>query len=165
MLGKIPSSVQNAITLAQKKDTELCMIQGLHNHDPKHKINYISSIKQYHSKSSGPRPCHGCNGPHLIRDCENSVCKKCKLNADNHVPARCPNRKPPAKQQQLTDQYDTSPHINWSNGHNYTALQLSVSTSQPNHVSELLEATRKMTRYFKKSYKSRSYQNNGNNNH
>ena len=111
MLGKNPTSVQSAVTFAQKKDTELCIIESLHNHEPEHKINYIPSNKQYHGKSSGPRPCHGCNGSHLIRVCEDSVCKRCKANSDNHAPAGCPNRKPPAKQQQLTHQYDTSPHI------------------------------------------------------
>ena len=30
---------------------------------------------------------------------------------------------------------------------------MTVSTSKPDHVDELLEATRKMTRYFKKSYR------------
>ena len=43
MLGKNPSSVQNAITLAQKKDAELHIIEGLHNHDPEHEINHISN--------------------------------------------------------------------------------------------------------------------------
>ena len=41
MLGENPTSVQNAITLAQKKDAELCIIEGLHNHDPEHKIDNI----------------------------------------------------------------------------------------------------------------------------
>ena len=123
-------------------------------------------VIKYHGKSCGSRPYIGCNSPHFIRDCENLVCIKCKPNSDNHAQARCPNSKPPAKQQQLTDQFDISPHKNWSNGHNDPALQLSVSTAQPDYISELLEAARKMTRYFKKSYKSGgSYQNNGDNNH
>ena len=33
MLGKNPTSVQNAITLVQKKNVELSIIEGLHNHD------------------------------------------------------------------------------------------------------------------------------------
>ena len=36
MLGKNPISVQNAITLVQKKDVELCIIEGLHYHDLGH---------------------------------------------------------------------------------------------------------------------------------
>ena len=33
VLGKNPTSVQNAITLAEKKDAELHIIDGSHNHD------------------------------------------------------------------------------------------------------------------------------------
>ena len=93
MLGKNPPYMQNAITLAQKKDAELWIIEGLHNHDPEHKINNISN-KQYQSSNGNTGPCHGCSGSHLIKDCENSVCKRCKSKLDNHVPARCPKRKP-----------------------------------------------------------------------
>ena len=46
VLGQNPTSVQNAITLTQKKDAELHIIEGLHNHDPEHEINHISD-KQY----------------------------------------------------------------------------------------------------------------------
>ena len=49
MLGKNPTSLQSTITLAQKKDADLCIIEGLPNHDPKHKINHISD-KQYRTK-------------------------------------------------------------------------------------------------------------------
>ena len=42
-LGKNPTSVQNAFTLAQKKDAELCIIEDSHNHDPGHEINNISN--------------------------------------------------------------------------------------------------------------------------
>ena len=38
VLGKNPASVQNAIILAQKKDAELYIIEGLHNHDPGQEI-------------------------------------------------------------------------------------------------------------------------------
>ena len=43
MLGKNPTSVQNAITLAQKKGAELCIIEGLHSHDSGHKMNNITN--------------------------------------------------------------------------------------------------------------------------
>ena len=132
MLGKNPKSVQNAITLVKKKDAELCIIEGMHNHDPEHKINHFSN-KQHQSKSNNPGPCHCCSGPHLIRDCEDSVCKRCKPNLDDSAPARCPIRKFPAKQQHFMDQDDTSLHRNQSNGHNDPALQLSVSTTKPNY--------------------------------
>ena len=69
VLGKNPTLGQNATTLALKKDAELHIIEGLHNHDPEHEINDISNNKQYQGKSSSPRPCHHCSGPHLIRDC------------------------------------------------------------------------------------------------
>ena len=46
VLDKNPTSVQNTIPLAQKKDAELCIIEGLHNDDPEHEINNISN-KQY----------------------------------------------------------------------------------------------------------------------
>ena len=74
MLGKNPTSVKNAITLAQKKDAELCIIEDLHNHVPEHKINHISN-KLYQGKSSSPKCCHGCSGPHLIRDCKVSCAR------------------------------------------------------------------------------------------
>ena len=94
------------------------------------------------------------------------VCKWCKPNLDNHAPPRCSNREPPTKEHCLTYQYDTSHHRNWSNGHSYPVLQLFVSTTKPDHISELLEATREMTRYFKKSYKNgKSHQVNTDNNH
>ena len=88
------------------------------------------------------------------------------MRDDNHVPGGCPSRKPPAKQQWLNTLYNNSPYRNWSNGYNDLALQLSVSTSKPDHISELLEVTRKMTRYFKKSYKNgKSHHANNDNNH
>ena len=75
MLGTNPTSVQNNITLAQKKDAELHIIEALHNQDPVHEINHISN-KQYQGQSSNPGPLQCCSGPHLIRDCKNSVCKR-----------------------------------------------------------------------------------------
>ena len=40
-------------------------------------------------------PCHACNGPHLVQDCEESICKRCKPNLDNHTPAICPRQETP----------------------------------------------------------------------
>ena len=47
VLHKNPNSVQNAITLAQKKDAELHIITGVHNDDPEHKltISLTNSIR------------------------------------------------------------------------------------------------------------------------
>ena len=53
VLGKNVTLVQNAITLVQKKDVELCIIEVLHNHDPEHEINNISN-KQYQNSNAGP---------------------------------------------------------------------------------------------------------------
>ena len=69
VLGKNPMSVQNAISLAQKKDTELKIIEGLHNHEADHKI-YNITINQKDKPTSLPGPCHSCNGPHFIIDCD-----------------------------------------------------------------------------------------------
>ena len=37
-------------------------------------------------------PCHTCNSPHLIKDSEELICKRCKPNLDSHTPARCPRK-------------------------------------------------------------------------
>ena len=154
MLGRNPTSLQNAITIVQKGDPELHVIEGLYNHDPEHKINHISN-KKYHSQISNSGPCHGCSVPHLIRDCKNSVCKRCKPDVDNHVPVQCPKH---VLCQTTMVQFliQQQPHRNWFIGHNDPALQFVISTSSPDHISELLEAT-KMTKYFKKSYKGANH--------
>ena len=87
-------------------------------------------------QNSKPGPYHGSSGPRLIRYCENSVCKRCKPNLDNHVPARCHNRQCPTKQSFPT-LYNDIPHRNWASGHNDPALQLSASSSKPDHISDL----------------------------
>ena len=33
-------------------------------------------------------PCVACNGPHLIKDCTESICNGCKPNLDNNTPAK-----------------------------------------------------------------------------
>ena len=152
--------MQNAITLAQKEDAELCIIEGIHNLDPEHEINNISNT-QYKDQNSNTGPCHGCNGLHLTKDCKNSVCKKCKPILDNDVPARCPRRKSPTKQQWLNPLYN-SPLRNQPYGYSDPNLQLSIYTSKPDHISEL-QSYKKMTRYFKKSHKNNeSHQVNNN---
>ena len=72
MLGKNPTSVQNAITLAQKKDTELCIIEGLHSHDSGHEINNRTTKQNNHQNIM--EPCHACSGPNFVRDCNESIC-------------------------------------------------------------------------------------------
>ena len=75
ILGKNPLSVQNAIMSAQKKDEELRMIKGLHNHDAGHEINNVCT--KHNNKPINTGPCHACNGPHLIKDCNKSTCGRC----------------------------------------------------------------------------------------
>ena len=78
--------VQNAITLAQKKDAELRITEGLHNHDSDHEINNI--YPEHNDKQIN------INGPHLITDCNESTCGRCKLNLENHTPLKCPRKHP-----------------------------------------------------------------------
>ena len=61
MSCKNPTSVQIAIASAQKKDVELCIIEGLHNHDSGHEINNIYNKQNDNHNNMGP--CHTCNGP------------------------------------------------------------------------------------------------------
>ena len=65
VLGKNPTSVQNAITLAQKTDAELRFIEGLHKHNSGQEINTIYPKHKDKPINKGPR--HACNGPHLIK--------------------------------------------------------------------------------------------------
>ena len=60
VLGKNPTSVQNAITLAA-----LCIIKGLHSHDSGHDVNNIKNKQNNNQNNMGP--CHACSGPHLVR--------------------------------------------------------------------------------------------------
>ena len=80
VLGKNPVSVQNAITLAQKIDAELKIIEGLHNHDSGHKIDNIYT--KPNDKTANIGPCHACNGSHLIKNGNESKCNRCKPNLD-----------------------------------------------------------------------------------
>ena len=90
--GKNPTTVQNAITLAQKKDAELRIIEGLHNHDSGHKISNIYTKQG--NKPVNMEPCHACNGPYLIKDHSKSTCGSCKPNLDKHTPFMCPRKHP-----------------------------------------------------------------------
>ena len=58
--------------LAQKKDAELRIIKGLHNHDSGHEINNI--YLKHNDKTITKEPCHACNGPNLIKNCNESTC-------------------------------------------------------------------------------------------
>ena len=102
---------------------------------------------------------------HLNTDCEDSMCKRCKTNLDSHTPARCPKKRPPSRQQKSNPPYTNNNTRNPSNGHNDPQLQLSICTIKLNHIAELIEATRKMTRYFKKSYKHNKSHHTSTNSH
>ena len=134
VLGKNSTSVQNAVMLVQKKDAELCFIEGLHNHDSWHKVNNIY-IKQNNNQNS-MGPCHVCNGPHLVKDCEESIWKTCKPNLDSYTPARCPKKRPPNRQQKSNPCYTNDSIRNQFNGHNDPNLQLSISTSKLDHIAQ-----------------------------
>ena len=146
-------SVQNVISLAQKKDAELKIIEGLHNHEAGHKIHNIS-LNQKDKSTSPPGPCHDCNGLHFIKDCDKAICFRCKPNLNNHSPAKCPKKchsNCPINNN-LPHRHNTR---NTHEANNYTEsnLQLAVSTNKPDQMADLLEATRQMTQYFKKSIK------------
>ena len=64
VLGKNPTSVQNAIMVEQKKDVELCIIECLHSHDSGHEITNITNKQVNNQNNIGP--CHACSGPHLV---------------------------------------------------------------------------------------------------
>ena len=98
-------------------------------------------------------PCHTCNGPHLIKDCNESTCGRCKPNLDKHTPFKCPRKCPFKKHLNANPFHNTDNNIrNKFNDHNNPNLQLSVSTHPPDHMAEMLEATGKMKKYFKKLY-------------
>ena len=85
------------------------------------------------------------------------MCLRCKPNFDNHTPSKCPRRCYSNKQLG----HRTFNNKNNGNGHKINQhtepnLQLSVLSSKPDQMAELLEATRKMTTYFKRSVKHNS---------
>ena len=163
ILGKNPISVQNTITLGQKKDTELKIIQGLHNHDLSHEINNI-----YPSQIDKPNkigPCHAYNGPPFIKDCDETMRLRCKPNLDNHMSSKCPRKCHPNTK--LSHNTLNNNNVNRHKINQYTKpnLQLSVLTNKQDQMAELLKATRKMTKYFKRSLKHTPSHPNRTNNH
>ena len=150
VVGKNPTSVQITIMLAQKRDAELKIIEGLHNHDSGHEINNI--YPSCNDKSNNSRTCNTCNGPQFIKDCKETMCLRCKPNFNNYTPSKCPKKYHSNKQLG----HNTFNNNNNGNGHKINQhiepnLQLSVSTNKPDQMTELLEATRKMKTYFKRT--------------
>ena len=73
---------------------------------------------------------------------------------DNHIPSKCPRKYPFNKQQSSNPFHNTdNSNRNKINSHIEPNLQMSISTNKHDYMDELLEATRKMTKYFKRSYK------------
>ena len=101
-----------------------------------------------------PRPCHACNVPYFIKDCNEVVCLRCKPKLDNHSPAKYPRKHPSSHPVNNNTPYRHNTRKTHE-ASNYTEpnLQLSVSTSKPDQMTKLLETTRRMTQYIKKSIK------------
>ena len=72
----------------QKKDAELKIIEGLHNHELDH--DHHNTNLHQNDKPNNPGPCHTCNGPHFIIDCNETTCPRCKPNLNSHTPSECP---------------------------------------------------------------------------
>ena len=127
---------------------ELCIIEGLHNHDVGHKINNIASEQTDNKTALDPAM--------LVVACtlyENAMNQYAIDAVQTHTPAKYIRRRPPNRQQQTAPLHNNNKIRSQSNGHHNPNVQLSVTTSKPDHIAELLEATKKMTKYFKKSYK------------
>ena len=109
---------------------------------------------KHNDKSINIGPCPTCNGPHLIKHCNESTCGRFKPNLDKHMPTKCP-RKCPFNRQQSPNPFHNAGNGNRNKINNHTEpnLQLSILTNKPDHIAELLKATIKMTKYFKRSYK------------
>ena len=91
----------------------------------------------------------------LVKDCNESTIIH-QLNALGNDPLT------DSKNQTLLTRTGIS---NQCNGQNNPNVQLSISTSKPDHIAELLEATRKMARYFKKSYEHSKTHHSSTDNH
>ena len=103
--------------------------------------------------------------PTYFKNCNELICGRCKPNLDKHTSARCPRKCPFSKHSS-----SSTPHSNDNSNrtkiNNYTKpnLQLSVLTNKTDHIAKLLGATRKMTKYFKRSVKHIKPQCNDNSN-
>ena len=150
MLGKNPSSAQSAIVLAQKKMQNLALlVYTVLIQVMELATLIISNIINQNNMG----PFHACSGPHLVRDCNESICNRCRPNLDSHTPAKCIRKRPLNSQKHSNPSYNNNSIRSQSSGHNDPNVQLSVSISKLDHIAELLEATKKVTKYLKRSYK------------
>ena len=161
ILGKNPTSVQNAITLIQKKDAELKIIEGLHSNDLDQEVHSINLSQT--DKPVNPGSCDTCIGPHFIKDCKDTICLQCKPNLNKHTPLKCPRRCPSNWPFNHNTPHNTTTR-NTCETDSYAEPnpQLSVSTNKPDQMSELLEIIKQMTKYFKRLLKHTPKHNNNN---
>ena len=139
--------------------------EGLLNHDLGQEINNIYPGRN--DKWNNIRPCHTCNGPHFMKDCDETTCLRCRPNFDDHAPlSKCPRKCHPNKHLGHNN-FNNNNKGNRQNINQHTEpnIQLPVLTNKPDQMAELLETTRKMTKYFKRSLKHNSLYYNNTSNH
>ena len=68
------------------------------------------------------------------------------------MPAKCIRKRPLTGSQNQSSCTIITAFRSQFNGHYEPNIQLSVSTSKPDHIAKLLEAIKKMTEYFKKTH-------------
>ena len=85
--------------------------RGLNNHDLGHEINKIYLSQNDKSNKTGPW--HTCNGPHFIKDYDETVCLRFKPNLNYHKPSKCLGKCHPNKQLS----HNTFNNSNIVNGH------------------------------------------------
>ena len=71
---------------------ELHIIDSLHNDDSDHEVKNFYNKQNDNQITMGP--CHACNNPHLVRDCNESICNRCSPNLDKHMLAKCIRKGP-----------------------------------------------------------------------
>ena len=111
-----------------------------------HEITNIYTKPNDKTASTGH--CHICNGPHLIKNCNESTYSRCKPNLDKHTPARCPRKHPFSKHPSSSNPHsnDNSNKTKINNLLNQT-YQLQFQPTNQTTWPKLLDATRKMTKY------------------
>ena len=128
VLGKNPTSVQNAITLAWKKDAEFHIMEGLHSYDSGHEINNITANQNNHQNIMGP--CHACSSQHLVSDCNESICNQCRPDLDSLTPAKCFRKRPPWQPAKISPLHNKNIIRSPPNSHHDPNVKLSLSTNK-----------------------------------
>ena len=111
--------------ISTEKGCRTEIIEGLHNHDLGNEINNI--YPGWNNKSNNIGPCHACNGPHFVKDCDETMCLRCKPNFDHCTLSKCPRKCHPNKQFGHNDFNNKNNGNRWKiNQHTKPNLQLSV---------------------------------------